>query len=122
MPQDAPLRETRCRHLVQSQGWREGLLVQVLDRVAELDRLASTPTIEAAVRLEAVARKAELLALVQWAYRTAQEPNPFEVMRGALYGMLRPGEGTPAAMGTAAGAAAPARGARPPQRGSGGLA
>ena len=85
---------THQRHLattvVQSQGWRELVMMQVLTRAAQLDHLAVQPQLEAHMRLEAIARKDELLGLAKHLYKLAALPNPFEVAREGLYTALLP--------------------------------
>lgn len=76
--------------LVQSAGWRELLLAYVLAECAGHDRMASTASLLPQVRLEAIARKDALLALVAQMYKRSGEPNPFDVARGALWSQLVP--------------------------------
>jgi len=78
--------------MVQSQGWRELVMLHVLTRAAQLDHLAAQPQLEATIRLEAIARKEELLGVVKLLYKLADVPNPFEVAREGLYTALLPRE------------------------------
>ena len=92
--------------LVQGQGWRELVMAHVLTRVAQLDHLAVQPQLEATMRLEAIARKDELLGIAKQVYKLADLPNPFEVAREGLYTALVPRrEEEPADPGLSAAAA-----------------
>ena len=82
--------QTVCLHLVHSQGWREGCLLHLLERLTVLDHLAAQVQLDSAIRLDAIGRKQELLDLVAWVYSRAQEPNPLQVHRAALYTALVP--------------------------------
>lgn len=76
--------------LVQSAAWRELVMAHVLTRVAQLDHMAVQPQLDATMRLEAIARKDELLGIAKQVYKLAELPNPFEVAREGLYTMLLP--------------------------------
>lgn len=82
--------QTVCLHLVHSQGWREGCVMHLLERLTALDHLAAQVQLDAGIRLDAIGRKQELLDLVAWVYSHAQVENPLQVHRAALYTALVP--------------------------------
>lgn len=98
-----PFRADEHRHqqrvaytLVQSQGWRDVFLPLIAQRCAEQDRLAANGTLDASIRLGAVERRNELLTVLATIYKRADEPNPFDAARTALWATLVPPREPPA--------------------------
>ncbi len=87
---DATLQQHLCTTLTQSQGWREAVLPYLLQRLTEHERLEAVPTVDTTVRLDAIARKHELVRFVQWVYKTAALPSPFEDVMLATYALTLP--------------------------------
>lgn len=98
-PQTAEQRRASalCQELTHMQGWTEVVLGSVMRRLAELDRTSIPAQLSAQIRLEAVARKDELLNFVNGIYKLAQEPNPFDVARQGLWSHLAPPPPAPTA-------------------------
>jgi hypothetical protein len=79
-----------CQSLVQHSGWREVVLKLVADQLTATERTASRTDLPESVRLGAVDQRQVLLWLLATIYKKADEMNPFDTARLALWSTLLP--------------------------------
>lgn len=78
------------QELLHTQGWTHVVLPYIAQQVSQADHVAANATLAPAMRLEAIARKGELLQLLSTLYKRGEVPNPFEQARIALWTSLMP--------------------------------
>ena len=78
------------QEMLHTQGWTHVVLPYITQQVSQADHIAGNATLSAALRLEAIARKGELLQLLAVLYKRAEMPNPFDQARVALWTSLLP--------------------------------
>jgi hypothetical protein len=79
-----------CQSLVQHSGWREVLLPLIAGRLADTERLASNTALSMEIRLGGIDQRQGLLWLLATIYKKADEVNPFDAARLALWSTLLP--------------------------------
>lgn len=79
-----------CASLVQHPGWREVLLPLVARSLNQSDSIARDIRVSDAVRLGAIDQRHTLLALLKTIYKKADEPDPFDTARMAVWSTLLP--------------------------------
>lgn len=79
----------RLQALFTSEGWPD-VLQYCLHRISLQEQIAISPDWPAEKRLNALARKAELILFIQTLYRQAQEESPFTQQVHALLGGVMP--------------------------------
>jgi hypothetical protein len=75
---------------VQHSGWREVLLPLIAGRLADTERLASNTALSMEIRLGGIDQRQGLLWLLATIYKKADEVNPFDAARLALWSTLLP--------------------------------
>jgi hypothetical protein len=83
-------KQRACQSLLAHSGWRTVVLPLVAERLAQTEQMAAQTALAESVRLGAVDERHALLWLIKTVYRLADEPNPFDAARLALWSTLAP--------------------------------
>jgi hypothetical protein len=78
-----------CQLLLMSDGWRV-FLGYILEQLTRCDRIIEEDMSAELARMRAIGARKALKALVHWVCATAEQPNPFDVHRQALWSEIGP--------------------------------